>query len=344
MLYFTNDYNCGCHPRILAALAAQNDTPMDGYGLDPVCASAEAKILAAAGCPDGSVTFLNGGTQTNAIVIDAYLHSYEGVVAATTAHIAVHEAGAIEGTGHKILTIPSHEGKMAAAELRQYLQDFYADGNCEHMVQPGMVYLSWPTEYGTLYSKAELTAIAAVCREYKLPLFCDGARLGYGLASPESDLTLSDLASLCDVFYIGGTKVGALLGEAVVFPKKAPAHFMTHVKRRGGLLAKGYVLGAQFDTLFTDGLYLSISRHAVELAMKIRTALQAKGYPLAVNSPTNQQFPIVPNSLLPELQKKVAYSFWEKKDEGHTVIRFATSWSTRAEDVDALLAILPDLK
>ena len=307
-----------------------------GYGFDSFSESAREKIRLAVGIPDADVFFLVGGTQTNATVIDSFLRGYEGVLAAQTGHIAVHESGAIEFGGHKVLTLPSHEGKMTAGELERYLERFYADGAWEHMVIPGMVYLSFPTEYGTLYSKDELKRIREVCLRYKLPLFVDGARLGYGLASDECDLTLPELAQLCDAFYIGGTKVGALCGEAVVFPHKAPAHFFTTVKQHGALLAKGRLLGVQFDTLFTDGLYLRIARNAIDRAMEVKQIFAGRGIPFYIDSPTNQQFPILTREQMDKLEGKVLFEVWETLPDGRAVTRFATSWATTAEQIDLL--------
>ena len=281
-----------------------------------------------------------GGTQTNAIVISTLLKRYEGVVCAQTGHINSHEAGAIEYTGHKVLALPQHNGKIAADELRQYLTGFYADVNHEHMVFPGMVYISHPTEYGTIYTKSELEALSAICRDYEIPLYMDGARLGYGLVCPDTDVTLPDIARLTDVFYIGGTKVGALCGEAVVFPKKAPAHFMTMIKQQGALLAKGRLLGIQFDTLFTDELYKKISANALHTASRLKAALKAKGYRFLLDSPTNQIFVVLDNETLERLRREVVFSFWEKCDDSHTAIRFATSWATAMDDVDALIQLL----
>ena len=342
MISFESDYICGAHPAVLEALAKTNLEPVPGYGADRFCAQAAEKILDACGLASGEVHFLVGGTQTNQVVISTMLRDFEGVVAAKTGHVAVHEAGAIEYSGHKVLELPSQDGKMDAADLRDYAETFYGDGNHEHMVFPGMVYISFPTEYGTLYSKAELTALHDVCREFKMPLFIDGARLGYGLASPECDLTLPELASLCEVFYIGGTKVGAFCGEAVVFTDKAyaPAHFDNVIKKRGALLAKGRVLGVQFDALFTDGLYAKISAQAIDKAMRLKAMFLAKGYQLFIDSPTNQQFVILENSRMEELAKSVAFSFWEKVDESHTAVRFATSWSTTEEEMKTLEALL----
>ena len=284
---------------------------------------------------------LTGGTQTNSTVIATLLRDYQGVIAVETGHIAVHEAGAVEYTGHKVLTLPAHEGKMRAQDLSAFLERFYADDAFEHMVFPGMVYLSFPTEYGTLYSKAELSAIQAVCRKYSLPLFIDGARLGYGLMSPACDVTLPELATLCDVFTIGGTKVGALCGEAVVFPSgKAPEHFFTMVKQHGALLAKGRLTGLQFDTLFTDGLYFRIAQNAIGLAMRLKQLFVEKGYELFLDSPTNQQFIILTPEAMARLEGRVAYEVWERLPDGRAVTRFATSWATTPAQLDALAELL----
>lgn len=341
MLSFESDYMQGAHPAVLQALIDSNMEPASGYGADRFTAAAKEKIRAACACPEAEVFFLVGGTQTNAVVIETMLGPWQGAVAAETGHIAVHEAGAIEAGGHKVLTLPHHDGKLDAAELRALLDAFYADANREHMVEPGLVYISHPTEYGTLYTKQELTDIAAVCRARNIPLFLDGARLGYGLMSRDTDVTLPDIAALCDVFCIGGTKVGALCGEAVVFPKQnMPPHFLTRAKRRGALLAKGRLLGVQFDALFTDGLYFSIARHAIDMAEKLKTTLREKGYKFYISSPTNQQFMILENKFLPTLEQSVVFSRFEPYDADHTVVRFATSWATTPEDIDALAEIL----
>lgn len=336
MISFENDYIQGAHPEVLKRLTETNLEPLSGYGTDPYCESAREKIRRECGCPDAEIHFLVGGTQTNAVVIDAMLKGFEGVAAADTGHVAVHEAGAVEYTGHKVLTIPHHSGKIDPGELKEYLEGFYQDANHEHMVFPGMVYLSHPTELGTLYSRKELEEISQICREYEIPLFLDGARLGYGLMSSDTDVTLQDVAQLCDVFYIGGTKVGALCGEAVVFPEKAPRHFLTSVKQHGALLAKGRLLGIQFDTLFTDNLYFDISRHAIERAEELKRVLQEKGCTFAWESPTNQQFVILEDSTVRRLKEHVVFSFWEKADETHTVVRFVTSWATRKEEIEEL--------
>ena len=344
MVSFESDYIAGAHPEVLRRLTETNAEPLPGYGSDRYCESAKEKIRNAAGIPDAEIAFLSGGTQANAVVISSMLADYEGVIAAKTGHISTHEAGAIEYTGHEVLELPQEEGKIAPETLEKYLSGYFADENREHMTYPGMVYLSWPTEYGTLYSRAELESISGICRRYGIPLYLDGARLAYGLMSPEADLDLPAIAELCDVFYIGGTKVGALCGEAVVFTKgNMPKHFLTSVKRRGALLAKGRLEGVQFDALFTDGLYFRIGRHAVGLAEKMKEILSAHGIPLAIHSPTNQQFPVLEDGMLERLAGKVAYSFWEKKDENHTVIRLATGWSTSEEDLRALDAALAEI-
>ncbi len=340
MLYFENDYCEGAHPAILQRLMETNLEKQPGYGHDAYCDSAREKILSACGCPEGEVFFLVGGTQTNAAVIASMLRRYEGVIAAATGHIAAHEAGAIEFTGHKVLTLPQHDGKLDAAEVEQYLADYYHDGSYDHMVFPGMVYISHPTEYGTLYSLRELEALSEVCGRCHLPLFLDGARLGYGLVSPGTDVTLQDIARLTTVFYIGGTKVGALCGEAVVFPKKAPAHFFTMIKQQGALLAKGRLLGVQFDTLFTDDLYRSISRSAIQAAERLRVILREKGYRFFMETTTNQIFVILENEQMERIGERVKFSFWEKYDERHTVVRFATSWATEMEEIEKLNEVL----
>lgn len=341
MISFESDYVAGAHPKVLQRLIETNLEALSGYGSDCYTKRACEKIKAACACEEADVFLLTGGTQTNAIVISTMLESYEGVLAADTGHVGCHEAGAIEYSEHKVLTLPNHQGKVDSTELKAYLQNFYADENHEHMVFPGMLYISHPTEYGTLYSKREFAELANICREYDIPLYMDGARLGYGLMSKETDVTLADIAMLCDVFYIGGTKVGALCGEAVVFTKNnMPKHFMTMVKQRGALVAKGRLLGVQFDALFTDDLYFEIGAHAINMAEKLKEILREKGCTFYLDSPTNQQFIVVENSKLQELGKKVTYSFWEKYDENHTVIRLATSWSTTEEDVEALREVL----
>lgn len=337
MISFSSDYIAGAHPEIIKRLTETNLESLPGYGTDEYCDSAKEKIKKAVGVEGAEVEFLVGGTQTNAVIISTMLHDYEGVIAAKTGHISVHEAGAIEYSGHEVLELPQKDGKLQAKDIENYLETFYADDSYEHMTQPGMVYISHPTEYGTLYSKAELTDISEVCEKYNIPLFLDGARLGYGLMSRSTDVTLHDIAKLCDVFYIGGTKVGALCGEAVVFTKNnKPKHFLTSIKRRGALLAKGRLLGIQFDTLFTDNLYFNISEHAIEMAEKLKEIIASHNIKFFIDSPTNQQFVILEDRQLEKLQKEVVYSFWGKYDETHTVIRLATSWSTTIEDLNEL--------
>lgn len=341
MLHFENDYNKGAHPELLNALIETNDQGLSGYGTDSYCQQAADKIREVCSCPQAEVEFLVGGTQTNQVVISSMLASYEGVIAAETGHVSSHEAGAIEFSGHKVLTLPSHNGKLLASEVATYIETFYADGNYQHMVFPGMVYISHPTEYGTLYSKAELEELSKICKHYQIPLFIDGARLGYGLAAKDTDVDFPTIAALSDVFYIGGTKMGALAGEAVVFTKKnRPKQFTTIVKQHGALLAKGRLLGLAFDRFFTDDLYLKIGKHVIDLAEELKIILEEKGYSFYLKSPTNQQFVIVENTKLTDLAKNVAYSFWEKYDDHHTVIRLATSWSTSREDVTALRNVL----
>ena len=343
-LLFACDYMEGAHPDIMQRLMETNLVKTAGYGLDEYCDSAKEKIRAACGAPDAEVHFLVGGTQTNATVIDALLKSYQGVVAAETGHISTHEAGAIEFGGHKIMTLPHNNGKINAAHVRAMLEGYYNDGNHDHMVMPGMIYVSHPTEYGTLYSRAELEAISSVCREYHIPLYLDGARLAYALTCPQNDITLADLASLCDVFYIGGTKCGALFGEAVVIPRPGLIpHFFTIIKQHGALLAKGRLLGIQFDALFTDGLYAHIGDIAIKAADRIRYALAENGYQLCFDSPTNQVFCILEDSVMEKLAEHAEFSFWEKYDDTHTVIRFATSWATSMEDTDKLCSLLKDI-
>lgn len=341
MTDFVCDYNTGCHPLILEKLAETNMEPVRGYGNDRFCASAAEKIKKAFKCPNAQVEFLVGGTQTNQIVISSMLGPTEGVVSASTGHVNAHESGAIEVTGHKVMALPHHDGKLCAQEVRSYFELFYGDENHEHMVYPGMVYISFPTEYGTIYSLRELEDLKAVCTQYNVPLFIDGARLGYGLMSPECDVKPEDIARLSDVFYVGGTKVGALCGEAVVFTHaNRPERFTGLKKQRGGLLAKGRLLGIQFDVLFTDNLYFSIAKNAIDRAMEVKKLLSDRGYSFLLDSPTNQQFVILKDSYYRELSKKVGIEFWEKTDADHTAVRFATSWATTEKDIAELQTIL----
>ncbi len=344
MIKFDCDYLEGCHPAILDLLVKTNFEQTDGYGCDKYCEKARKLILAACGFAGKrrknvpKVHFLVGGTQTNTTVIASILRPHQGVISAVTGHINVHETGAIESTGHKVMALPSKDGKLTAEQVEKYIESCITDCNYEHIVQPGMVYISFPTENGTIYSKSELSAIYDVCRKYGLPLFIDGARLGYGLAAGENDLTLSEIASLCDVFYIGGTKTGALFGEAVVIVNpELKKDFRCMIKQRGGMLAKGRLLGIQFIALFTDGLYFKLASHAVEAAEKIKTALEAKGVKFLFDSPTNQIFPVFPDEILEKLLKKFSFSFWEKTDGRHTAVRICTSWATKDEDVEKLI-------
>ena len=345
MLSFENDYSEGAHPQILQRLLETNLVQQPGYGEDEYSLRAKEKIRAAVGDPDADVFFLSGGTQANRTVISALLATTQGVVAAETGHINVHESGAIESTGHKVIPLPQHSGKVDAGELRRFLEGFYADPTWTHMVIPGLLYISHPTEWGALYTKEELTALRAVCAAYHLSLFLDGARLGYGLMSRDTDVTLPDVARLCDAFSIGGTKVGALCGEAVVFPRHgAPRDFFTHVKQQGALTAKGRLLGVQFDALFTDNLYFEISRHAAEMAEKMKAGFAARGYRFFLPSPTNQQFVILENGEMNALSRRVRFSFWCPFDEAHSVVRFAASWATTEEQVDRLMTILDETR
>ena len=340
MIYFNSDYLEGAHPSIMVRLAETNMVQTVGYGEDEYCEAAREKIKTACQAPEADVHFLVGGTQTNTTVIAAILRPWQGVISAVSGHINCHEAGAIESTGHKVITLPTTNGKITAQQVQDYVEWHRNDESTEHIVQPGMVYISHPTEGGTLYTKAELTALYDICRRYGLPLFIDGARLGYGLMAEESDMTLPEIARLCDVFYIGGTKVGALCGEAVVFPHGAPAHFMTMVKQQGALLAKGRLLGLQFDVLFTDGLYEKISRNAITTANALKKGLAAKGYQFFMDSPTNQLFIVFSNEQLAALEGKAKFGFWEKYDDAHTVMRIATSWATKMEEIEQLLELL----
>ena len=340
MIYFNCDYTEGCHPKILERLSETNFLQTPGYGEDEICASARAKIRAACGRDDVDVHFLVGGTQANATVIAAALRPHQGALCAETGHINVHETGAVEATGHKVLPLPATaDGKISAEQVESAYYDHVNNDSFEHMVQPKMVCISQPTENGGLYSKAELTALHEACARCGLYLFVDGARLGYGLAAPENDVSLSDLCALSDVFYIGGTKVGALFGEAVVIVNPAlKTDFRYHVKQRGGMLAKGRLLGIQFDVLFTDNLYFEISKKAVQQALRIAEACRSAGCAFFADSPTNQQFPIFPDAALEKLGEKYAWSYWARVDDFHSAIRLCTSWATTDENVDALCA------
>ena len=336
---FTSDYMEGAHEAILKRLLETNSEKTVGYGLDEYSEAAKAKIRREIDDPNARVYFLVGGTQANATVLDSVLAPYQGVISADTGHIACHESGAIEASGHKVMTVKGTEGKISAETVEACFLAYYRDPTKEHTVMPGAVYVSHPTEYGTLYTRSELKAISSVCKKYNAKFFLDGARLGYGLAARETDVTLADIADCCDVFYIGGTKVGALFGEAVVItdPNICPA-FFTMIKRHGALLAKGRLLGIQFDTLFTDGLYLRIARVAIDAAMYLKNSLADLGYEFYIDSPTNQQFVIVERERLEYLKDKIGYSLWEELPDGRSVIRLVTSFMTTKEQVDELLS------
>lgn len=341
MIQFQCDYNEGAHPRILERMLQTNFEQTVGYGEDHYCASAAELIRKACGREDADIHFLVGGTQANATVISSVLRPHQGVICVSTGHINVHETGAIEHSGHKVLALEGQNGLLPASAVREAMEEHLAEDGPEHTVQPGMVYISFSSEVGTVYSLRQLEDLSAVCREYGLPLFIDGARMGYGLASEGCDVTLNDIARLADVFYIGGTKQGALFGEAVVIVNPAlKKDFRYFIKQNGGMLAKGRLLGIQFQTLFEDGLYFELSQHAVAQAMRIRDALVSKGYDFLVDSPSNQQFPILPNDVMELLSKDFKFSVWKRIDAGHTAVRFCTSWATRTEAVDALLAAL----
>lgn len=340
MLHFDSDYMEGCHPRILKALAEGNLQKQTGYGLDEISQSAREKIRKACQAPQAEIHFLVGGTQTNTVAIRSLLGLCDGVIAADTGHINVHESGAIEAAGHKVIALPAKEAKLSAETVEGYMTRFYGDETWPHMVRPGMVYISHPTEYGTLYTKAELTALRRVCDKYHMYLYMDGARLGYGLGARDTDVTLPDIARLCHGFYIGGTKVGCLMGEALVFPQPLVKGLFSIVKQSGALLAKGWLLGLQFNAMFTDNLYLSCGKQAVEAAMVLKSGFIDRGYSLFMDSPTNQQFVILPNEKIRTLKQQVSFGLWDAVDEEHTVARFVTSWATTREQVEALLGLL----
>lgn len=341
MIRLECDYTCGAHPAVLERLVSTNAEHTPGYGVDEHCQNAAQMLKQLCQRPDADIHFLVGGTQTNMTVISATLRPHQGVVSADSGHIAVHETGAIEATGHKVLTIPSEDGKLTAAQIDALCQYHLNDPTAEHTVQPGMVYISNPTELGTIYTLAELEAIREVTDKYGLPLFLDGARLGCALAAERNDITLADLGRLCDAFYVGGTKMGALFGEALVLTHPAiKKDFRYLIKQHGGMLAKGRLLGVQFEALLENGLYFDIGRHSVSLAMQLKRAFAAKGYPTLVDSPTNQQFPIVPNSLLERLEGMCTWSLQAKPDAEHTAIRFCTSWATTQAEIDQIIALL----
>ena len=341
MLSFESDYIIGAHEKVLNALIKTNNEILSGYGNDIHTKRAEELIKNACCSPESEVFFLTGGTQANAVVISTMLRNFEGVISAKTGHIALHEVGAIEYTGHKVIELDGVDGKLPSDTLEQYLETFYGDENNSMMVRPAMVYISHPTEYGTLYSKSELTKLREICDKYEMKLFLDGARLGYGLMSRDTDVTLPDIASLCDVFYIGGTKVGALCGEAVVFKKGAtPSYFRSQTKQHGAMLAKGRLTGVQFEALFENDLYFEISKNAIDRAEELKELFSSRGYEFFLNSPTNQQFIVLTDEQMSKIGEKCRFGFWERLDENHCVVRFATSFATTKEDIEELSKII----
>lgn len=341
MIYFNSDYTAGAHPEVLDVLVRTNLEHTVGYGLDPYTAEAKELIRKAIGCDDAEIILLVGGTQTNATAIDGILARHEGVLAADSGHIAVHESGAIEASGHKVLTLPEYSGKVRAEDVERYITEFYRDETYQHMVAPGMLYISQPTEYGTIYSLEELEALSAVCHKQNIPLYIDGARMGYALMAEGTDVTLKDIARLADVFYIGGTKCGALFGEALVVTNRALLkNLFPLVKQHGALLAKGRLLGLQFGALFRNGLYESISGNAVGLALRLREIMRKAGYEVIIESPTNQQFFRLPNDVIDRLRKSVSFDYWGPRGAESSIVRFVTSWATTEADIDELEQIL----
>ncbi len=344
-LTFASDYMEGAHPLILRRLAETNAEKTAGYGLDEYSESAREKIRAACRTPEAAVFFLAGGTQTNAVMIDAFLRPWQGVIAAQSGHISVHEAGAIEFGSHKVLTLPHRAGKLTAEAIRKCMEAYLQDANHDHTVMPGMVYLSQPTEYGTLYSLKELEAISAVCRDADMRLYVDGARLAYALATTENDVSLPDLARLCDAFYIGGTKLGALCGEALVIPNPALDRDFRYIqKQHGARTAKGRLVGVQFAELLRDGLYAEIAHREDRLAAKLSAGLEALGYALLAPTQTNQVFPILPDADAAAIADRYTGGFWQREDETHSVVRFCISWATPEEAVDGLLEALREVR
>ena len=337
MISFGCDYNNGACQQVIDNLVRYNSSKPTPYGFDEFSECAKQKIREVIGMPDAQIFFLTGGTQTNATTIDSMLYQYEGVISVDSGHINVHEAGAVEFTEHKIIVLPDTEGKMEARILDRYLDDFMHDGNKDHAVHPGLVYITFPTELGTLYTARELDDIYQVCQRYDLPLYIDGARLGYGLMAEGNDVSLPYLARHCDVFYIGGTKIGALCGEAVVFSgRKAHKHFFSIQKQHGAVIAKGALIGLQFDALFTDDLYFKLSRHAIDMAMQLRQLFRERGYQFYIESPTNQQFLVLSNEEAERLSQRVEFTHFGQTDHHHTICRFVTSWATTQEEIDEL--------
>lgn len=343
MISFQSDYTEGAHPEVLDALVRTNLETLVSYGYDKYTLSAAEKIKIACDAPNAEVYFLTGGTQTNRLVLSSCMAPFEGVISADTGHIAVHEAGAVEASGHKVLTLKNKNGKICAEDVERYVTAFFADPDCNHMVIPSAVYISQPTEYGTLYSLDELRALSDVCRRHSLTLYADGARLGYALASEANDVTLADMAQLCDVFYIGGTKVGALCGEAVVFTRgNMPRRFETFVKQNGAMIAKSRLLGVQFDALFTDNLYIRAATHGISAAGRLRNVFEENNIPFFIDSPTNQQFVILSKERAGRLSEKVRFGMWEDLSSDTAAYRFVTSWATENDDIDALRRLLKE--
>lgn len=341
MISFECDYNNGAHQKVLENLIKYNEVRTTPYGFDEFSERAKDRIREACGMPDAQIFFLTGGTQTNATTIDSMLYQYEGVICVETGHINVHEAGAVEFTEHKIITLPGNQGKMDAKVLDKYLDDFMHDGNNAHAVYPGLVYITFPTELGTLYTANELDEIYKVCQHYEIPLYIDGARLGYGLMAEGNDITLPYLARHCDVFYIGGTKLGAWCGEAVVFTnRQAHKHFFSIQKQHGAVIAKGALIGLQFEALFTDNLYFDLARHAIDMAMRMKQLFQEKGFEFYIDSPTNQQFIILPDALVEKLSQQVEFTHWGQTPGHRTICRFVTSWATTDEELKELEKII----
>ena len=341
MISFECDYNNGAHPAVLDNLVKFNGAKPTPYGFDEFSDRAKNCIREAIGMPDAQIFFLTGGTQTNATTIDSMLYQYEGVICVDSGHINVHEAGAVEFTEHKVITLPNEQGKMNPKVLDKYLDDFMHDGNNAHAVYPGLVYITFPTEFGTIYTAQELDSIYRVCQHYDIPLYIDGARLGYGLMAEGCDVTLPYLARHCDVFYIGGTKIGALCGEAVVFTnREAHKHFFSIQKQHGAVIAKGALIGLQFEALFTDDLYFRLSRHAIDMAMQMKQIFREKGYAFYADSPTNQQFVILSNQQVQRLSEHIEFTHFGQADKQHTICRFVTSWATTQEDLNELKRLL----
>lgn len=341
MIYFNSDYTAGAHKEVLYALTRTNFEHTVGYGLDAYTAEAKDLIRKAIGCEDAEVIFLVGGTQTNATAIDGILACHEGVLAVDSGHIAVHESGAIEASGHKVLTLPEYCGKVRAEDVDNYITEFYRDEIYQHMVAPGMLYISQPTEYGTIYSLAELERLSEVCHKHNIPLYIDGARMGYGLMAEGADFTLMDIARLADVFYIGGTKCGALFGEALVVTNRALLkNLFPLVKQHGALLAKGRLLGLQFGALFRDNIYERICGNAVGLALRLREIMRRAGYEVVIESPTNQQFFRLPNSIIDLLRQSVSFDYWGPRGAESSIVRFVTSWATTDNDIEELERLL----